>query len=143
MTLKQLQEQHDKEIDRLLKRVEEMTDEAQTLIDAGRSSAAKEDGRKAMAAAAKLLENATELLEIIKRKRSGEQFQRKLRYTSAHTIGPHLDIGTVQRQRLVLSAWQRLQGSIGARLTATANLQPGQSPCLTPAPRADIRLAEA
>ena len=101
MTLKQLQEQHDKEIDRLLKRVEEMTDEAQTLIN-GRSSAAKEDGRKAMAAAAKLLENATELLEIIKRKRSGEQFQRKLRYTSAHTIGPHLDIGTVQRQRLVL-----------------------------------------
>jgi hypothetical protein len=73
MTLKQLQEQHDKEIDRLHDRVEELFAEAAQLTAAGKSSADLEDQKNAELAAQERREKAGYLLNITRRKISGEQ----------------------------------------------------------------------
>jgi hypothetical protein len=73
MTLKQLQEQHDKEIDRLMKRVDELNAEAERLIIAGNSSANLEDRKNTASAAGERLDKSQHLLDIIRRKISGEQ----------------------------------------------------------------------
>ena len=73
MTLKQLQEQHDKEIDRLQNRVDDLIAETGELIAAGESSADPDERKNAASAARERLDKINHLQDIIRRKRSGEQ----------------------------------------------------------------------
>jgi hypothetical protein len=73
MTLKQLQEQHDREIHRLQDRVDELLAEVDGLIADGKSSADLENRKNAASAVRERLDKAQGLSDIIRRKISGEQ----------------------------------------------------------------------